>query len=59
MISSIMDLLGGGKGAALISPEKALPGRSQKMPNIEGLRHYILGNKLEEVPAGHEVAVCE
>ena len=57
MISSILDLLGGPDKSALISPEKALPGRSTKMPNIEGLRHYILGNKLDEVPDGHKVAV--
>lgn len=57
MISSIMDLLGGPDKSQLIDPAKALPGRSQKMPNIDGLRHYILGNKLEEVPEGHQVAV--
>jgi len=42
---------------SLISPEKALPGRSQKMPNISGLRHYVLGNDLEEVPEGYKVAI--
>ena len=56
MIGSILDLLGGGP-AEMVSPEKALPGRQQKMPNIEGLRHYVLGNNLEEVPEGHKVAV--
>lgn len=47
MISSILDLLGGPDKSQLIDPEKALPGRSSKMPNIDGLRHYVLGNKLE------------
>jgi peptide-methionine (S)-S-oxide reductase len=41
----------------LISPEKALPGRDQKMANIDGLRHFVLGNKIEEVPAGFQEAV--
>jgi peptide-methionine (S)-S-oxide reductase len=59
MIGSILDMFGGGGGAEpeLISPDKALPGRAQRMPNIDGLRHYVLGNKLEEVPQGMEVAV--
>jgi peptide-methionine (S)-S-oxide reductase len=57
-------LLGGGGDKSdqsvksqLISPEKALPGRQQKMANIDTLRHYVLGNKLVEVPEGQEVAV--
>lgn len=57
MISSLLDLLGGPDKSSLIEPEKALKGRSQKMPNIDGLRHYVLGNKLEEVPEGFEEAV--
>lgn len=57
MIGSILDLLGGGGSSGLISPEEALPGRSQKMANIDGLRHYVLGNKLEEVPEGYKEAV--
>ena len=57
MIGSILDLLGGGGGAEMISKEKALPGRSNPVPNIEGYRHYVLGNPLTEVPPGHEVAV--
>merc|ERR1712028_266705 len=32
-------------------------GRSTTMPNIEGLRHYVLGNKLTEVPEGYKVAI--
>lgn len=56
MIGSLMDLLGGGD-AELISPEKALKGRDQKMPNIDGLKHYVLGNDLQEVPEGYKVAV--
>jgi peptide-methionine (S)-S-oxide reductase len=57
MIGNILGFLGGPDKSQLISPDKALPGRTTKMPNIDGLRHYILGNKLEEVPEGHEVAV--
>jgi hypothetical protein len=47
MISNILGLLGGPDKSQLIDPEKALPGRSAKMANIDGLRHYVLGNKLE------------
>mmetsp|Transcript_32752 Transcript_32752/g.49362 ORF Transcript_32752/g.49362 Transcript_32752/m.49362 type:complete len:313 (-) Transcript_32752:54-992(-) len=57
MIGSILDLLGGPDKSELISPDKALPGRSTKMANIDGLRHYVLGNKLTEVPKGYEEAV--
>jgi hypothetical protein len=56
MISSILDLLGGDK-SQLVSPSEALPGRTQKMPNIDGLKHYVLGNDITKVPEGHEVAV--
>jgi len=56
MIGSLLDMLSGGSDG-LISPEKALPGRSQKMPNIDGSRHYVLGNSLTHVPEGHKVAV--
>ena len=56
MIGSILDLLGGGNDD-LISPDKALPGRNKKMPNISGSKHYVLGNDLEDVPEGHKVAV--
>lgn len=56
MIANILDLLGGGD-PSMVSPSEALPGRSQKMPNIDGLRHAVLGNKLEEVPEGYKVAV--
>merc|ERR1719390_536241 len=56
MIANILDLLGGAE-PGLVSPAEALPGRTQKMPNIDGLRHYVLGNKLEEVPEGFKVAV--
>eukprot|EP00565_Helicotheca_tamesis_P006188 CAMPEP_0185723906 /NCGR_PEP_ID=MMETSP1171-20130828/582_1 /TAXON_ID=374046 /ORGANISM="Helicotheca tamensis, Strain CCMP826" /LENGTH=345 /DNA_ID=CAMNT_0028391675 /DNA_START=1 /DNA_END=1038 /DNA_ORIENTATION=+ len=55
MISSLFgDVFGEPK---LIAPEKALPGRKQKMPNIDGLKHYVLGTNLEEVPEGHKVAI--
>jgi peptide-methionine (S)-S-oxide reductase len=57
MISNLLGMLGGPDKSELIAPDKALKGRPQKMPNIDGLRHYVLGNKLEEVPEGHEVAV--
>jgi peptide-methionine (S)-S-oxide reductase len=57
MISNILGLLGGPNKSELIAPEKALKGRSQKMPNIDGLRHYVLGNVIDEVPEGMKVAV--
>lgn len=52
----IFDMLMGGD-PAMISPEKALPGRQNKMPNIDGYKHYITGKDLQEVPEGFEVAV--
>lgn len=55
MIANILDLLGPDK-SQMVRPENALPGRAERMPNIDGLRHYVLGNKLDEVPEGHEVA---
>jgi len=57
MINSILDLLGGGGEAGLISPEQALKGRSTPMANIDTLRHYVLGNKITEVPKDHDVCV--
>jgi len=57
MISSILDLLGGGEKSDMISPEAALKGRPTKMAGITGLKHYVLGNNIEEVPEGYEVAV--
>ena len=57
MIGNILGLMGGMMDkSSLIAPENALPGRSEPMPNIDGLRHYVLGNKLTEVPEGMEVA---
>ena len=56
MIANILGLMGGGD-KPLITPDKALPGRSTTMANIEGLRHYVLGNKLTEVPEGYKVAI--
>eukprot|EP00555_Chaetoceros_dichaeta_P002667 CAMPEP_0198250008 /NCGR_PEP_ID=MMETSP1447-20131203/1346_1 /TAXON_ID=420782 /ORGANISM="Chaetoceros dichaeta, Strain CCMP1751" /LENGTH=325 /DNA_ID=CAMNT_0043934767 /DNA_START=24 /DNA_END=1001 /DNA_ORIENTATION=+ len=50
------DMLTGGD-PELISPEKALPGRQQKMANIDGYKNYITGKDLQEVPDGFEVAV--
>ena len=55
-IGSILDMLGGGD-AQLIKPEEALPGRDTPMANIDGLRHYVLGNSITKVPDGHKVAV--
>jgi len=51
------DMLSGGGGGGLISPEKALPGRSQKMANIDGYKHYMTGKDMQEVPDGFEVAI--
>jgi len=56
MIGGILDLLSGGE-PTMVTPDRALPGRKQKMPNITGLRHYVLGNDIETVPEGHKVAV--
>lgn len=50
------DMISGGE-PGLIDPEKALPGRAQKMANIDGTKHYITGKDLQEVPEGFEVAV--
>jgi len=41
----------------MISPDKALKGRPEPMAGIKGLKHYVLGNNLEEVPDGYEQAV--
>lgn len=57
MIGNILGLMGGPDKSQLIAPEKALAGRSQKMANIDNLRHYVLGNKIDEVPEGMEEAV--
>jgi peptide-methionine (S)-S-oxide reductase len=57
MIGNIFGLLGGPDKSQLIAPEKALPGRSQKMANIDNLRHFVLGNKIDEVPEGFQEAV--
>ena len=46
-----------GGDTQLVSPEKALPGRTDKMPGLDGLKHYVLGNDLQELPEGHKVAV--
>jgi peptide-methionine (S)-S-oxide reductase len=45
-----------GKSASLISPEKALKGRAEKMR--VGMKHYVLANPMEGPwPEGHKVAV--
>lgn len=51
-----MDLLGGGQ-AQMVAPDQALSGRATPMPNIDGLRHYVLGHPLTEVPQGYQQAV--
>mmetsp|Transcript_25067 Transcript_25067/g.28890 ORF Transcript_25067/g.28890 Transcript_25067/m.28890 type:complete len:330 (+) Transcript_25067:111-1100(+) len=53
----LTDMLSGGGNDGLIAPEKALPGRQQKMANIEGSNHLVLGTKLTRIPEGHKVAV--
>ena len=50
-LGTLMDLLGGG-GGELIAPEKALPGRKEAMPNIEGSKHFVLGTDQVKVPDG-------
>ncbi len=57
MIGSILDLLSGDNGNGMISPDKALPGRFQKMAIISGLKNYMLGNNIEKIPKRQEVAV--
>mmetsp|Transcript_30973 Transcript_30973/g.73845 ORF Transcript_30973/g.73845 Transcript_30973/m.73845 type:complete len:318 (-) Transcript_30973:73-1026(-) len=56
MIGSILDLLSGGDGG-MITPDQAIKGRDQPMAGIDNLRHYVLGNKLTEVPEGYKEAV--
>jgi len=53
-LGSLLDLMGGGE-ATLIDPKKALPGRTTPMMVPD--RHYVLGNKMQEVPEGYKVAV--
>lgn len=45
----------GGGDPPLIEPEKALKGRADKM--AIPVKHYVLGNKMDEVPEGYKVAV--
>jgi len=54
MIASLFDLLGGGD-PSMVEPENALPGREKKMMIND--RHRVLGNKMDDVPEGHKVAV--
>ena len=53
-LGTLMDLLGGG-GGELIAPEKALPGRKETMPNIEGSKHFVLGTDQVKVPDGASI----
>ena len=39
----------------MVEPQNALPGRPNKMMVPD--RHYVLGNKMEGVPAGHKEVV--
>ena len=50
-LGTLMDLLGGG-GGELIAPEKALPGRKEAMPNIEGSKHFVPRHGPGEGPDG-------
>lgn len=47
---------GGGGDPPLIEPEKALAGRTQKMP-VDSEHFVLKGNKMDYVPEGHKVAV--
>merc|ERR1719231_1547686 len=53
-IGSLFSILGGGY-SELIDPSDALPGRKTPMQVPD--RHYVLGNKMMDVPEGHKVAV--
>ncbi|KAH8098013.1 peptide-methionine (S)-S-oxide reductase [Aureococcus anophagefferens] len=55
-LGTLLDLMGGGD-SALVAPGDALKGRAQKMPGIEGYRHFVLGTELDAFPEGHKVAV--
>ena len=44
-----------GGSESMVTPERALPGRSEKMP--VAAKHYVLGNPMEGVPDGFKVAV--
>jgi len=50
---SLMDLLF--SEPKMVDPADALPGREQNMQ--VAARHYVLGNKMDDVPEGHKVAV--
>jgi hypothetical protein len=53
----LIAMLSGGAMAEpqMVDPKDALPGRAQPMTIND--RHYVLGNKMQEVPEGHKVAV--
>ena len=54
VLGSLFDMLSM-DDAKLVEPGQALPGRAQKMMVPD--RHYVLGNKMVEVPEGFKVAV--
>ena len=54
VLGSLFDMLSM-DDAKLVEPGQALPGRAQEMMVPD--RHYVLGNKMEEVPEGFKVAV--
>ncbi|KAL1496519.1 hypothetical protein AB1Y20_016473 [Prymnesium parvum] len=53
-LGSLFDLMAGAE-PQMVDPKKALPGRKQAMMVPD--RHYVLGNKMVEVPDGFKVAV--
>merc|ERR1719440_411212 len=56
MIGSLFGgLMGGPVNLPLVSPENALPGRPTPMQVAD--RHYVLGNKMKDVPEGYKVAI--
>jgi len=56
MIGSLFGgLMGGPVNLPLVAPEDALPGRPTPMPVAD--RHYVLGNKMQDVPEGYKVAI--
>jgi len=56
MYASLFDLLNGmNSEPQMVEPSKALPGREQPMQVPD--RHYVLGNKMLDLPEGYKVAV--
>ena len=55
LFDDIIGAVAGSGDLQLVKPEQALKGRPTKMPGIEGKRHFVLGNVMEEVPPGFKV----